>query len=218
MMKATQAEMDRHFLTVLKHMFNVEYCCTSLGIGHSDLYQRPHDGRGPGNKLQFPVANGLALEYRVPLVDFDTEIQPSIDMHRALQYHHQMWNGPDPDDKTKPHPDALKNGGDGLYLGAVDWICAFGANGESRLSIGVAHTFEQMRERARKEPSHKIPYLLEVIPEMEKLKRLPLEQLTDIHSIPNIGVPRATYDAIQEVMGDAIEMMRRRHGYFQRAA
>jgi hypothetical protein len=208
--KASEDEMNKHFLAVLRHQFNAEDFLLELGIGKSDIYQRPHDGTGEGNKLQIEVANGMALEYRIPRVDFKT-IEPAILYHRENQYHHQMWNGPDPNDRTKPHPNALRNGEDGLYLGAIDTVCALS---EHRLFNNGPKTYDEIEKIARAGPVHKAPYILRVIPEMKKIKRLNLEELTDIHNFRNIGLPKAAYEAIRYHMNQAIETMRREHGYF----
>ena len=71
---------------------------------------------------------------------------------------------------------------------------------------------EQIVETARKNPPHKVPWMLRVIPEMRVLEQPNLELITNLHQFPNIGLPEQTYQRIQERVTETLEMLREK-GY-----
>ena len=110
----TEAEVRKWLISSLTHSMHVEYFLLNLGLGERDP-ERPHDLVGPGNKYEWDVIKGFALQYRLPKIDFKTHIMPSLAIHRQ-QYHHRMWNDPSPEDRAKPIQGATE--GD-MLVGAV---------------------------------------------------------------------------------------------------
>jgi hypothetical protein len=195
----TKDEINRGILEVIKHTCHAEYFFTKLNAGHNDP-ERPHDLVGPGNKLEWSVIKGFSLQYRVPKVDFKTYILPALEVHRQ-QYHHQKWNNPDPADETKPFPGATK---EDMLVGAIDAVCSLL---ENRAYQGGIHDYDKVIEVAKKNPPHKTPYMLEVIPIMKKLIQPKLELITELNSFPNIGLEENTYKKIQERIIETINML-----------
>lgn len=77
----TENEIKTWLVSVLQHSCHVEYFLKKLGIGSNDS-ERPHDIVGPGNKYEWGVMKGLALQYRNPKPDFQIYILPSLNLHR----------------------------------------------------------------------------------------------------------------------------------------
>lgn len=186
-------EVFKWLRCTLQHSCHVEYYLGRLNVGKED-HQRPHDLVGSGNKLEWDVIKGFALQFRNRPPDFDTYILPALKRHR-VQHHHQMWNEPDPNDRRRHNRDATP---DALKLGAIDAICSLR---EPRGYQGGAHTFEEIEQIIdASEDAHKRPWLKLVLPEMAALPVPQLELITSLERFPNIGLPDVVYRAMQRRM------------------
>ncbi|MBN2142289.1 hypothetical protein JW711_03075 [Candidatus Woesearchaeota archaeon] len=179
-----------------------------------DMYdsETPHDLVKPGNKLEWDVMRGLALQYRKPFVsqaDYHTinedYVFPARELHRQ-QRHHEMWNG------NKPNPKATH---EDMLIGAIDAICS---QRETRDYQGGFHTYDQVWALADKNPPHKSFWMHLAIDDMETLdKRDEVEdqisQITNLHRIPNIGLPSKVYDAICQRVNETLTMLETEHDY-----
>lgn len=199
----TEEEVERWLVSTLQHSCNVEYFLDKLNLGKEDP-EKPHDLVGPGNKYEWNVVKGLALQFRKP--DFQTYILPALELHRQ-QYHHRKWNNPDPDDKNKPIPGASE---EDMLVGAVDAVCSLL---ENRSYQGGVHDYGGIVETAKNNPPHKTPYMLKIIDEMRILQQPTIEKITSLNVFPNIGLKEDVYDAILKRVHETVEMLRREQGY-----
>ena len=88
----TAEEVQRWVLSVTVHALHIEYFLQELQVGRDDP-QRPHDLIGIGNKFEWEVMKGFALQWRDDGSDkfFRQYIAPALKRHR-VQYHHQPTN------------------------------------------------------------------------------------------------------------------------------
>ena len=201
----TEEEVRTWLISTLQHVCHIEYFLGELNLGNDDP-ERPHDLVGPGNKYDWGVIKGFALQYRDPKPDFQTHIMPALNLHRQ-QYHHQKWNEPDPNDETKPFPGATE---DDMLVGAVDAVCSLL---ENRGYQGGTHDYEGVIEVAKNNPLHKTPWMLRIIPEMRALQQPNLEQIVSLNGFPNVGLKDVVYDSIVKRTQEAVETLRREQGY-----
>jgi len=184
----TKNEVKAWLVHTLKHSCHVEYFLDKLNLGGDDP-ERPHDLVGPGNKYESEIISGFALQGRNPEVDFKTYIMPALNLHRQ-QYHHRMFNEPNPDDIASPAPEATR---EDMLFGAVDAACSLL---ENRSYQGGVHSYEEVDKILKNNPPHKVPWTNIVVPEMQKLKQPNLELITSLENIPNIGLPEQIYKKI----------------------
>ena len=177
---ATKEEKEKWVLFTLKHSIHVEYFLQQLNLG-SDDKERPHDLVGVGNKYTSCVAEGFALQYHSPKVDFETYISPALNLHRK-QHHHKMWN--------LPSPNATR---DDLLVGAVDATCSMLENRDYQNGV---HSYTQILKIIEKNPQIKIHAFNIIIPEMQKLKQPNLESITTLSDFPNIGLSKSSFSEI----------------------
>jgi len=199
----TEKAVNEHLLSTLKHIMGMEYFLPRLGIGDGDP-QRPHDIIGVGNKFEWEVIQGFALQYMKNPEQYYKFILAAREIHRQ-QYHHRQWNGPHPHDGKKPHPDATK---DGLLVGATDSILSLL---ENRAYQKGPHNYKEIVEWMF-EP-HKRYWVREIKPRMQALEQPRLELIASINDIPNIGVPEEMYHKIVDRMNETIEMLRNDRDY-----
>lgn len=193
----TTVEVEKWLRCTLKHSAHVEYYLHHLGVGHEDP-ERPHDLVGPGNKLEWDVIRGFALQFRNPQPDFDIYTLPALKRHR-MQYHHRMWNEPDVSDRRKHNRDATP---DALQLGAIDAICSLL---EPRGYQGGAHSFEEIQAIiAKSAVAHKQPWLERILPRMQELPAPNLDVITSLRKFPNVGVPVIVHRAMDRRITDAL--------------
>ncbi len=197
-----QAEIDQCLLDTVRHVMHIEYYLDRLGIGTEDT-ERPHDITGPGSKFEWEFIRGSALQYRHPKPDFTSQILPAIEFHRQ-QFHHRMWNNPNPRNAQLPVDGATE---DNMLVGAVDAVCSLL---ESRAYQGGSHSFESIAEIARANPPHKAPWMLRVIDAMQPVPRPNLSAITNLTYFPNLGVPSAIYDAMRVQSQEALRKYSRR--------
>lgn len=205
----TNEEVKRWLISTLQHSCGVEYYLEKLTLGKDDP-ERPHDLVGPNNKFEWKVILGMALVYRRPKVDFEKYILPAISLHRQ-QYHHRMWNDPDPDDITKQLPCAS---GSDMMVGAVDAACSllenrvYSGGNEQNEQNGRRHSWEEIEDALyNHNPAHKVPWSKIIVPQMKKLKQPNLELITSLENFPNIGLSSKTYDAIAERTHKAVKFL-----------
>lgn len=210
----TENEVMAWLLSTLQHACHMEYFLGLFNLGKRDP-ERPHDLVGPGNKYEWEVVKGLALQYRNPEPDFQTYILPSLKLHRQ-QYHHQKWNEPDPTDKTKTR---LIASADDLLVGAIDAVCSLL---ENRAYQGGPHNYDEVtgivkqKEIAKdnsKNTPHKSVWMLKVIPEMRRLIQPDLKSIVTLIGFPNIGLKPRVYDSIAQRTTEAVELLRNEHRY-----
>jgi hypothetical protein len=194
----TLEEVRAWVLSTVQHVYHIEYFLAELGIGEYDP-ERPHDIVGPGNKFEWNVIRGFAVQYRDRSPEFfQAHVMPSLRHHRC-QYHHRMWNEPN----EQAGPEDMK-------LGAVDAICSLL---ETRQYQGGSHSFDAVLEIAERNPEHKRPWMLGLITEMRKLVRPSLDVIASLDTIPNIGVPRGVHDEIQQRVVETRSFLVAEFGY-----
>lgn len=196
-LQPTHNEVARWLLAMTTHALHIEYYLQELQIGSEDP-QRPHDVVGVGNKFEWDVIKGFALQYREPKVDFERYIRPSLERHRC-QYHHQIWN--------KPLDGAPY---DAMKLGAVDAICSLLE--PDREYQGGVHTFDQIERIAEGNCAHKAPWMKMLVGEFREVRAPDLSLITGFDSIGNIGVGSEMYDTILERLFETTSQLRER-GY-----
>jgi hypothetical protein len=199
-------EVEKWLIASLQHSCHNEYFLKALDLGKNDP-ERPHDLVGPNNKYEWNIIKGFALQYRRPMPDFKNYIEPSLELHR-LQYHHLKWNNPDPNDITKPIPGASD---EDMCMGAIDAICSLL---ENRGYQGGSHDYDHVIKIAKKNPPHKTPWMLKMIPKMRASPQPKLELIASLNDFPNIGLDKNIYDTIVKRTHETVEMLRNEHGYF----
>ncbi|MBU0667125.1 MAG: hypothetical protein ABIC91_03385 [Nanoarchaeota archaeon] len=199
----TEDEIKTWLVSTLQHACHVEYFLGRLNLGTNDP-QRPHDLVGPGNKYSWNIIKGFALQYRNPKPDFQIHIMPALNLHRQ-QYHHQKWNDPNPNDRTKPVIGASE---DDMLVGAVDAVCSLL---ENRGYQGGTHDYNSVIEIAKTNPPHKTPWMLKIIPEMSSLQQPSLEQITSLNNFPNLGLKDEVYDSIVKRTCEVVETLRQKN-------
>lgn len=193
----TAAEVLWWMLHVVQHVCHIEYFLKELGISGEDP-DRPHDIVGAGNKLEWDVLVGFAVQRRnVDREIIDKYLENSLRMHRC-QYHHKQWGGKEAFD----NPDAMK-------LGAVDTICSLL---EDRSYQGGVHSFKQIVKIAEENSVRTRSWLLDLIPEMEKIKAPEIYKITSLNRIPNIGMPKEMYDIMCQRVADTRSYVWEAHG------
>ncbi|MDD5193658.1 MAG: hypothetical protein PHF67_03660 [Candidatus Nanoarchaeia archaeon] len=192
----TNLEITTQLLRTLRHAINFHYYAYQLGrIGQNDP-ELPHDLAGPGNRLEWEVVSGLALQFRtVNTAYFNQFLQPLIDksvqIHRQ-QNHHRMWNG------RVSHPAASKSD---LEVGALDTICALL---EPREYNGGAHDYGQILEIVGQFSELKAGFCKRLIEKMTSLTPPDLDSIQNLVNFPNIGLDSRDYIRIQDRMKKAI--------------
>jgi hypothetical protein len=194
----TTEEMRRWLLGTLRHVQHIEYYLERLGVGKEDP-QRPHDIMGFGNKLEWEVMSGFALQYRdrSPAF-FSAYIIPSLERHRC-QYHHVKWNAPNPQATSED-----------MKLGAVDAICSLLE--PDREYQGGRHSASQIDDIIEGNPGYKQAWMREVHKEMKRIEAPPLHRIAGLRSFPNVGIVGSTYETIRGRMHDTLAELAER-GY-----
>lgn len=200
----TAAEVRWWLETTLRHVCNVEYYLHQLDISTLDP-ERPHDLVGPGNKFEWSVIRGFALHRRED-IDFETHVMPSLLDHRR-QYHHRMWNDPHPSDEARPNPEASDSD---MNVGAIDALCSLR---EPRDYQGGMHDWQQVIEVSRKNPLHKVPWMLDMIPHMQRVVDPDLRVLS-LDQVPNIGLSAAIHAEIVQHLKDTMRHLFGKRGQY----
>ena len=189
----TKSEIGAWILGTIKHVQHIEYYLERLQMGKEDP-QRPHDIMGYGNKFEWEVIQGFALQYRDRSQEhFDCYVLPSLERHRC-QYHHLKWNNPNP-----------KATDEDMKVGAVDAVCSLLE--PDRAYQGGKHTSKEIEIIIDKNPEHKRSWLREIHTEMQKIEPPPLQIITSLHHFPNMGINVATYDTLRGRVEDTLKML-----------
>tara|TARA_Y100000031_G_C8217443_1_gene384146 strand:+ start:921 stop:1565 length:645 start_codon:yes stop_codon:yes gene_type:complete len=197
-MKPTTPEIEAWLLGTIRHVQHIEYFLERLQIGKEDP-QRPHDIIGNGNKFEWDVIRGFALQYRDRSTEFfDLYVAPSLERHRC-QYHHQKWNNPN----TNATDDDMK-------VGAVDAVCSLLES--DRAYQGGKHTPAQIEEIIEKNLEHKRPWLRLIHTEIQRIEQPNLQIIRDLKEFLNIGINPDSYDILRARVNDTIKMLQE-HGY-----
>lgn len=196
----TTQEVRWWLLQVTQHTCRVEYFLNQFGLGSHDP-ERPHDIVGDGNKFEWEVIRGFAVQLRDKSPEFfDAYVAPSLRRHRC-QYHHRCWN--EPNGKATP---------DDMRVGAVDAICSLL---ENRGYQGGAHSFNQVRNivRVQQDPSHGRPWMNEMLPKMWMLPLPRFERIVSLDNIPNVGIPKDTHDIVRQRVEETKMYLKADFGY-----
>jgi hypothetical protein len=198
----TPAEIKRWLIDTTRHAWHIEFYLQRLQVGVADI-QRPHDIVGYGNKFEWPAIRGFAMQYRARFLKpkerpahFDRYVLPALHFHRQ-QYHHLAWNEFNPSASV----DAMK-------LGAVDACCSLL---EPRDYQGGCHDWDALREVAHKNPIHKVPWMLLMAQEMEKIEKPDIAAI-DLDHIPREGISPESHDTIQERVYETLKMLQQDQG------
>jgi hypothetical protein len=191
----TPDEVGRWVLDTVRHAYHIEYYLQRLQIGRSDL-QRPHDIVGHGNKLEWPAIRGFAMQYRTGPEIFKTYVLPALDYHRQ-QFHHLAWNGFNPTASV----DAMK-------LGAVDAVCSLI---EPRDYQGGCHTWEEVNAISLQNPIHKVPWMLLLATEMERIPKPDILSVT-LTNFPDALISPESRDILRERVYETAVMLHQDHG------
>ncbi|MBN2454381.1 hypothetical protein JXB11_02440 [Candidatus Woesearchaeota archaeon] len=193
----TEGEIQRWMLDTLKHSFRVEYFMKRLFVGNNHA-ERPHDIAGKGNKYEWDVIKGLALQYRND-ESLTPYINASMEIHRQ-QRHHRLCNEPDPNDDLMTQPEANE---DDMFESTVDSICSLL---EDRTYQGGAHSYDEIK--VEDFPPHKQPYVKIFLPRMRSLKQPDLEAITSLESFPNAGMAKEFYQTAVRNTNEALSRLR----------
>jgi hypothetical protein len=202
-LKPTRDEVQRWLIETLRHSFRVEYYLSQLGIFNHDP-ERPHDVNGLHNKFEWEIIKGIALQYREG-IDCEAFIKPAVELHRT-QYHHRMWNNPDPENIAYPNPQASE---EDMLTGAVDAICSLMENRPHQPKV---ESYYDAVHYIRKRHIHQALWAFDVADEMENIKKPDLEAITSFHEFPNPGVNQKIYEKIRSCVKDAIDSLKQQ-GY-----
>ncbi len=180
------------------HVLHIEYFLERLQIGSEDP-QRPHDIIGTGNKFEWDIMKGLALQYKS---DGEHIYKPQIDLALALhrqQIHHQQWN--DPQDNVSL---------DMWRLGAVDTVCSLL---EDRKYQGGRHSYAQIRRIANQNPECKAQLIDDIATEMQQIPPPPLHELTSLQHLPNIGISAEKYDILRSRVEETLQQLKEEYTF-----
>ena len=120
------------------HSATVEFYLNRLSICVPDG-QHPHDLAGPGNKLEWGVLQGLALQEK-DTPEKQKIFENSLRIHRQEQKHHFYW-------------DSVKGINiDERRYGAIDAVVSLR---EPRVYQGGIHTWEQIEGLIEKNPAYR---------------------------------------------------------------
>jgi len=198
-MRATKEELYLQMLANLRHIFGVEYYLGEFQFAKNDV-QRSHDSEGLGNKFEIDILNGMALRYRVPKVNFKEYVLPWILAHRQGQDHHRKTNDPDPNDWMKPMSIATE---DDMYYAALDAVRAM----REERSYEKSYSYGEIQKIVVKEPNHKTPYILRLLPEFKKIKEPDIYLINSLQNIPNIGISKEMHEALVEKIQRLIKVL-----------
>ncbi len=193
----TQEEVARFVLSTLRHSLRVEYYLNVFDIGHSDP-QRPHDIYGNGNKFEWGVLGGLAMETDVDSDLFKQRVLPAMEIHRHYQHHHRIWNN-----ATNISPE------DGLRIGALDALCSYL---DSRYYNGEVRAFDDLQGVINESDLFKRPWLSNIYHRMKKSGEIILDDVT-LDNIPNVGISSLLYEKIVDRVVSVREMLHDKVGY-----
>ncbi len=194
----TRHEIEAWLLGTIRHVQHIEYFLERLQTGKEDP-QRPHDIIGHGNKFEWEVIRGFALQYRDRSSEFfDRYVAPSLERHRC-QYHHKKWNNPNPNATDED-----------MKVGAVDAVCSLLE--PDREYQGGKHNLSQINEIIEQNPEHKRPWLRQIHTEIQRIEQPNLQLITTLHKFPNIGINPNSYDILQGRVIGTINMLEE-HGY-----
>ena len=197
-MKSTTEEIKNWLTGTVRHVQHIEYYLEKLQLGKED-HQRPHDIIGTGNKFEWEVIRGFAIQYRDRRQEhFDLYVLPSLERHRH-QYHHLKWNNQNPNATDED-----------MKVGAVDALCSLLE--PDREYQGGIHNATQINDIIKKNPEHKRHWLKYIHAEMQKIESPNLNLITSLHDFPNIGINQATYDILRARVHDTLKMLQE-HGY-----
>jgi len=190
-LKPTKQELLTWLIETIRHSYHIEYYLYKLNIDNPDDNERPHDLVGPGNKFEWDVASLFAIQYRSSEANyFQNNIYPALKRHR-LQYHHRKWNDPNPKNPNIHSEDASELD---MRIGAIDSLCSLR---EKRIYQGGKHSWSQVESICYKNPPHKIPYLLKMLPLMRQIPEPNIEIIDDLNDVPNIDIPTLIHKTIQ---------------------
>ncbi len=189
----TPQEIRAWLIGTVHHVQHIEYYLEQLRIGKEDP-QRPHDIIGYGNKFEWEVIKGFAIQYRERSQEFfERHVKPSLERHRH-QYHHVKWNEQNP---TATHED--------MKLGAVDAICSLLE--PDRTYQGGKHTAIEIETIIEKNPEHKQPWLRLIHAEIQKIEPPQLSIIRNLQDFPNIGIHPTTYNTLKARVHDTLIML-----------
>lgn len=192
-------EVRKWLLESVRHSCMVEFYLHALDLGSHDP-QRPHDITGKGSKLSWPVVMGLALQYRSDdPVFFESYVLPSIEYHRKNQYHHQMWNGPDPDASDED-----------MKVGAIDSLCSMR---DCRAYQGGEHSFEEVIHRIKDNEPERMKWFWMVYSMMKQVDAPDFSVIVSIYNLPSLGLPDDMHRRIQYQVDDSVRVLRHMHGF-----
>lgn len=189
----TKHEIEAWLLGTIRHVQHIEYFLERLQIGKEDS-QRPHDIIGYGNKFEWEVIRGFAMQYRDRSPEFfDRYVSPSLERHRC-QYHHQKWNNPNPNATDED-----------MKVGAVDAVCSLLE--ADREYQGGKHAPAQIDQIIEQNLEHKCSWLRQIHTEIQRIKQPNLQLIADLRKFSNIGVSSDSYDNLRGRVTDTLKML-----------
>lgn len=192
----TETEVRDWFLSTTRHSIRMELCLNALGIGTRDP-QRPHDIVGEGNKFEWEVMQGFSTENR-PGINHKEHVLPSLLRHR-MQYHHLRWN----------HENSGASDED-MMLGAMDAVCSLI---ENRPYQGGSHSSEEIQRIIGGNPLYRRRWMTDALTQIQKIHLPDLNQILSLSLIPNLGLPKATHEAIVARVRETVALLDLEYGY-----
>jgi len=197
-LRPTEREIRDWLIGIIRHVQHIEYYLENLQFGSEDP-QRPHDIIGYGNKFEWEVIRGFAIQYRDRSPEFfGRYVAPSLERHRC-QYHHQKWNNPNPYATDED-----------MKVGAVDAVCSLLE--ADRAYQGGKHTPTQIDEIIEKNSENKRPWLRQIHTEIRRIEQPNLQLIENLRDFPNIGINADAYNTLRGRVSDTKKMLEK-HGY-----
>jgi hypothetical protein len=185
-----------------------KHCLRMESYGHlmgflKDDPQRPHDFVGSGNKLEWGVIWGMALQYcNINQQEvYRDYVAPSIGIHRRGQIHHQKWN------YLRCSPTEAD-----MLGGATDTLLAMFGGRHYILRNG--DTFNSLESII---PHINEPYQVEWVEKayamMSELDQFDIEKISKGEDIPDLILPNGLVNEVDFLINSCIERLRENHGY-----
>jgi len=196
-LEPTREEIREWLFHTTRHSVRMELCLNAMGIKNSDP-QRPHDIVGEGNKFEWEVIQGFSTENR-PGINHKEHVRDSLARHR-IQYHHLKWNN--------EYSGATE---EEMMLGATDAICSLL---ENRPYQGGSHSFDEINTIIEtRNPPYRRPWMTKALNLAKKLHLPDTSQILLLDPIPNLGLPKATHEAIVTRVRETMVMLDQAHSY-----
>jgi len=204
MIKPSEQAMKDYLIGLKRHTFHYAYWAEIFGLVKEDR-QFPHDCVGTGNRLELPIASGMALSYEengnIPQAlkgKAQIQTKEAIRSHNKTQFHHI---------KGLVHPAVM----------ALDTICAMREKRpyNKRKEFSDEEIIEIVQAECEYEENfQKLIETRKLIAEMRRIEKPRIELIIRFGAVPNIGVLPSTYHEVTRLFSEALPQFQEA-GYFR---